>query len=254
MKGDVSSIFQTVILALIMVAVITAAFVAMVFFQIYQLYGGENTFQLIGINNRPYSITESLTSFKPNDRSFLENALEASITGALAKSNSQNIPLPLTDFLNFYGLKSYQVVIGKGESSIFTVNNFITPCGEGKGICTSFVNRGTNVCGEGREKLPDRSNCAFDQDCCSAAVSQNAKKCGANIDGVCTSAPVGALAPSLSCGEGRQVINDNEQCRITEVCCKYIDPIDIGIASNAEMPLVYKGEKVGQITVGVSKI
>ncbi|MBI2233158.1 MAG: hypothetical protein HYU56_04510 [Candidatus Aenigmarchaeota archaeon] len=253
MKGDVSSIFQTVILSLIMVAVIIAAFTIMVFFQVYQLYGGENTFQLIGINNRPYSIIESLTSFKPNDRSFLENALEASITGALTKSNSQNIPLPVTDFLNFYSLKSYQVVIGKGENNIFTANNFVTTCGEGKGMCTASAGRGSNPCGEGREQLSDRSACSRDQVCCSFAVSQDAKKCGGNLNGVCTAAPVGALTPSLSCGEGRQVINDNGQCRVTEVCCKYTDPIDIGIASNAEMPLVYKGEKVGQITVGVSR-
>lgn len=254
MKGDVSSITQTVILALIMVAVITAAFVTMVFFQVYQLFGGENTFQLIGINNKPYLITESLTSFKPNDRSFLENSLEASITGALTRSNSQNILLPVTDFLSFFGLKSYQVVIAKGESSIFTTNNFVTTCGEGKGICTSSTGRGTNVCGDGREQLSDRSTCKTYQMCCSFAVSQNVKKCGANIDGVCTTAPVGALAVSLSCGEGRQVINDNGQCKITEVCCQYIDLVDAGVASRAEMPLVYKGEKVGQITVGVSKI
>lgn len=249
MKGDISSIFQTVLLAIIMLAVIVAAFIAAVFSR----FSSVDELELIGINNRPYSLLEGLSSYKPNDRSFLENALEASITGSLARSGSQSIQAPVIGFMDFFQLKSYQLLITKGNNNIFTANNFVVTCGDGNGICTSTT-RQTNACGEGREQLSDSSTCSRSQVCCSFAI-QNAKKCGANLEGVCTTSLV--TAPDLgrklnTCGEGRELINDNGQCSAAQVCCKYLGLTDIGIASGAEMPLVYKGEKTGQVSVEVS--
>lgn len=255
MKGDVSSITQAVILAVIMavIIVVSLVLVIMMFFKSYIPLSGSgqitHEFELIGIFNKPYSLAEALSSYKPNDRSFIENALESAIAGSLPQAQAQNIHTPVKDFLEFFGLRSYEVKISKGELDLLTVNNLVMPCSEGKGICTSRLGISGTGCGEGREQLPDNSVCSLGQVCCSVAVSENAKKCGEGLKGVCTG--VTALSRYL-CGEGRKEIDSANLCTSEQVCCKYKDVSDAGIASKAEIPLVYKGKKVGDVKVETS--
>lgn len=250
MKGDISSMTQTIVLAAIMATVILISLALVMF--MWLMGGGQikHGFEVVGIFNKPFALAEALSSFRPNDRSFLENALESSVAGSLQKSGSQNMQAPVKDFLTFFGLKTYDVKIDKGTLTLFRENNFFATCSEGKGLCTSAGGRpANNVCGEGRQQLPDKSPCSSSQVCCSSAVSENVKKCGRGLEGACTSVTGGALAPALSCGEGREVIYDDNKCAATQVCCRYKDIRDPAVSGKAEIPLIYKGEKTGDVKV-----
>lgn len=253
MKGDISAITQAVMLGVIMAVIITVSLGLVLVLNLKSAlgFGGgqiEHEFEIIGISNKPYSLAEGLTAYKPNDRSFLENAIEAAVVNGLPRANAQNIQAPVKQFLEFFGLKSYQVTIQKGQLSLLTVNSFVAPCGEGKGICTTRISS-ANECGEGRVRLPDNS-CSTGKVCCSVEISGDVKKCGTNLDGVCTGVSFAARV-SNPCGEGREAISHSGVCAANEACCKYID-VSEGVASKAEVPLIYEGKLAGILRVETS--
>lgn len=246
MKGGVDSMMQAVMLAVICIVIIFISLGLVLLLGVRSVFGGSSQilqeFELVGASIKPYSVAETLAAYRPNDRSFLENAIEASATGSLQRSASQ-IQAPLKNFLDFFGL-DYQVKIVKSNTPLMTINSFVTPCAEGRGICTYTT---TSSCGEGRTQLPDPS-CALV--CCSTEIS-GGERCGESLNGVCTS-PLNANLPDpqialLPCGEGRQQITG--ACSGGKICCIYDNTAQGDIYGRAEIPLVYKGQLVGIATV-----
>lgn len=240
-----------------------------------------STIDFIVLSNRPYALATALTYYKPDDRNFLEHAVEISYS-SLENASSQNLGTDVADFLNKYELNYYSVHITKNEKEVADVStpSGIVACGDNfEGFCDSlssfsFLTGPSSSCGVGRVEISAGKNACTYGKCCKLDVDTykkqsdalNIKKCGKNSEGFCNRNALITLPDSNSksedyCGRSVLDIDGTEACKGTNngdtpICCVYGDLAlkrlqQAGTLSSAQIPLLYKdGLGYAEITIG----
>jgi len=266
MKGYMSDIYWTMILAIF--AIVIAFFVFI--FSVFQSFGGNEitsySLRFIHEVSKPYKFADILIYMQIDDRTLLEQLTESIYAGSFENinSNKTDVVATLSGFFDKYGIK-YKIFLNLTNDSL-QVGRIATLCGDNlEGFCVSRLNyalQGLQYCGVGRREIDGGINpCPNDKKCCVEDPSQtkvyargmeyDIVRCGPSDEGVCSPKVIryfGFGNPDY-CGEGRILIDDNGKCStetngIMPICCKPMTKTDIiksGIG-NAQVPLLYKNK------------
>jgi len=249
----------------------------------FVIFGGgplSQEFETVSSMSNPYSLGAILTHKKIDNRNLLEHNIETLVTGDMTRSDSENVPANLKDFLDGYDFEFYHVslekqVNGKNEKTLFSIDNAKRICADSagkKGYCNQRLIFPSKVeeCNIGRIKIS--GNCPWREICCAENATNGhyepkTKKgldivqCGSNHEGVCSAdgnkpyiaifipklIAVLPLYKSVGCGNGRvRIVSD--ECKSankgqTPVCCAPISESfyeKTAIGTKMIIPLLYR--------------
>jgi hypothetical protein len=292
MKGTLPEdiIWTLIVLVLVVIIGIMGLFALIRAFAFSGEAGLTSTIEYVVASNKPYMLATALTYFKPDDRNFLEHAVEISYS-SVDNANSKNLPNYATEFLDKYDTNFYSVQIFKDSKSLLDIfptkagsSGVGAKCGDKlEGFC---VQKGdvthqytTGACGVGRIEIPEGKNeCkeglfAPAAVCCKLDIIEYQKQnpaievrtCGRNGDGICSGLEVIASSESPLireyCAEGFEDKSGSLECSSynngkTPTCCIYGDAAtkrrqEIRTLKSAEIPLLYKDSfGYAEVTIG----
>src|SRR3989344_7830278 len=98
MKGLAEELHWTVIVFAVAIVAFMVLFVFFVVIKIANIFVDKGsplsyTLRFADVINRPYYIGHVMANFRVEDRNALEHSIEASVTGNLSNSHSENLPL-----------------------------------------------------------------------------------------------------------------------------------------------------------------
>ncbi|MBS3051451.1 MAG: hypothetical protein J4400_04865 [Candidatus Aenigmarchaeota archaeon] len=273
MKGmNVSDTFWTLILAVfISVMIILGIFI---WLQIHLPFFStadpvSYSIEFVHVVNKPFMVTEVLAHVRFDDRSVLEQSIETAVTSP-ENASTTSLPRYLSDYLNAYDLREYQVSIKNGNNALMSFGSTKAKCGDNldnpEGWCVSrfsFPSGVTSSCGTGRAQInPTQLTCDVTQRCCkedrTASTGNTIVSCGPSGQGVCSEGErpfyswayekIWGTTWKYTCEENRVDLGNPPECKAanggnTRACCApqtAENEVDAGLAVKSVVPLQYK--------------
>jgi hypothetical protein len=267
MKGMITALSGTIVVALVAVAVLAMGFLALVAMQFTG--AGSGYIEFVSASGRPYAIGSLLSELKVDDRMFLEHAVEIAVSN-VTNASSQRASGYLKDFFTAYrdDKPFISVSIARDNEELFYMANSDMQCGDNlEGYCVdsaatqASVNiRGyqTHNCGAGRREL-DKS--LYNKNKCDAGLccvedltdghySPYLATCGperGEKKGICDISLYG------KCTAGRvNYPSESGECLNGNVCCIPIAQADetaFPRFSTIRVPLFYRDGFLGTMEV-----
>jgi len=268
MKGMAEDIWWTIIVYVVVFVAFIVLFVFFIAIKTADLVGKgeggplEYSLRFVDAQNRPYFVGHVLTNVRVEDRNLLEHIIEASATGSLNNSQSENLPLVLKNIMDSYKFKYYLIVLRNITGEVFSIDSTQYRCGQNQeGLCgDAYCDIGWVRIDEGANECRNSGNwcCKFDPQEFESQENLHIVSCGLNDAGICGGGSDVPFCFSLS----TKIDDISDTCKNvnkvngksqTPVCCEPAEPVVItsNTKAKATIPIIYKDNfSVLEVVVG----